>query len=189
MKTHYCPRCKRDKSESEFYRRGPGSGKRAGQLMTPCFECANKLRTKWSHEHGESTPMAQSKFSPVYLGVYIAERILAKFFEKISRMPYGNPGYDFVCGKGFKIDVKSSVNRGGWWEFNIRKNQIADYFLCLAFDNRSALEPQHIWLIPSENVRSKDSIRIKNGVLSLGLWKEYEKPLDKVQYCCESMRE
>lgn len=47
-----------------------------------------------------------------YLGVYIAERkiarkILLDIFGNIDEeIPYGNPGFDFVCDRN-KIDVKS----------------------------------------------------------------------------------
>jgi hypothetical protein len=190
METHNCPRCGNDKPLNAFYRRGPGSGKRAGQIMTPCSECANKLRTVWSHENGESVPMAESRKSPVFLGVYVAERALSKFFDHITRMPYGNPGYDFRCGRGFNIDVKCSTGGGtkGGWYFNIHKNCIADFFLCLAFDNRESLDPQHIWLVPGDILRDKNAFSITNSPKSLEKWVKYERSLDRVNTCCDTMR-
>jgi hypothetical protein len=111
-------------------------------------------------------------------------------------MPYGNPGYDFLCRRGHKIDVKSSCRR--WysvrgnnytgWNFNIRHNHVADYFLCLAFDNRESLNPEHIWLMPSDVVCGKSSLQINDNETSIERWKEYEKPLEKVVMCCNAMK-
>lgn len=134
--------------------------------------------------------MSKNKECPVYLGVYVAEKVLSKFFDNIIIMPYGNPGYDYICDKGYKIDVKSSClhihNREKYWLFCIDRNTIADYFLCLAFDDRESLKPQHIWLIPGNIVNCRLRFGIYNTLSSLSKWLIYEKPLDKViNYCVE----
>jgi hypothetical protein len=136
--------------------------------------------------------MSENKKCSDYLGVYIAERALSKFFDNIKRMPVGNPGYDFVCGKGFKIDVKSSCLHhtsvsASNWGFDISRNTIADYFLCLAFDNRESLNPMHVWLIPGNVINMKRQVRIANSDRGLCSWLEYERPIDKVVACCSQM--
>lgn len=127
-----------------------------------------------------------------FLGIYVAERALSKFFDNITRMPYSNPDYDFICGKGFKIDVKSSClhhhTGNPYWLFNIKKNVVADYFLYLAFDSRESLEPQHVWLIPGDVVNTKQTNGITNTVTAMKKWEKYERPLDRVVMCCSEMR-
>jgi hypothetical protein len=129
---------------------------------------------------------------PSYLGIHVAERALSKFFKNITRMPMNNIGYDYVCGKGFKIDVKCSCIIHGdvdYWHFTINENQIADYFLCLAFDNREDLTPMHVWLIPGHIVNTLKGFSISNRTRSLHKWSKYERPLDKVITCCNEMKQ
>ena len=88
-----------------------------------------------------------------FLGEHVAERILSHVFKDVKRMPNGNRGFDFICNKGFKIDVKAScLNKNNIYTFNIKHNKIADYFLLIAFDNRENLNPEHVWLIKSNEV-------------------------------------
>ena len=100
--------------------------------------------TKYNRLHG-NLPMSKNKACAAYLGIFVAEGVLHNVFVNVERMPYGHKGYDFICSKGMKIDVKSGciTNRGAW-AFTINKNTIADYFLCLAFDNRDDLNPMHM---------------------------------------------
>jgi hypothetical protein len=161
-----------------------------------CMECSRKQLRESSYRRGIHTPMKQSKNSSSYLGVYIAERILQKQFNNVSQMPYGNKGYDYICGKGFKIDVKSSCllfcnnkNKNGVWSFGIKNNTIADYFLCLAFDNRTDLNPQHVWLIPGKDINYlKVSLTIANTTEGLLRLSKYEKSLNNAIKCCNSMK-
>jgi hypothetical protein len=138
--------------------------------------------------------MATAKDTAAWLGVYIAEKVLSGFFDNIIRMPTGNPGYDFICGRGFKIDVKSACllhrrgNRHSWC-FVIRRNIIPDYFLCLGFDDRDNLEPQHVWLIPGKDVNHMSAVNITNSSRCLPKWSKYERPLDRVISCCNKIRE
>ena len=55
-----------------------------------------------------STNYKKLKSCPAYLGIHIAEQVLSKVFKNIKMMPMHNPGYDFICNHGKKIDVKSS---------------------------------------------------------------------------------
>ena len=73
--------------------------------------------------------------------------------------------------------------------FNIHQNQIADYFLCLAFDNRQQLNPMHIWLIPSRKINNLKTLTISES--RLDKWSQYEliDKLDKVIGCCNIMKE
>lgn len=126
----------------------------------------------------------------IYLGVHVAERVLSEVFDNVYRMPYDNSGFDFICGRGHKIDVKSACSRKNrkQWSFTIRHNTIADYFLCLTFDNREDLNPLHIWLIPGYVINHKSSANISEGTLDR--WSKYEMTdkLDKIKTCCNIMR-
>ena len=52
--------------------------------------------------------MSEDRQGSLYLGCYIAEKLLSKVFNNVERMPVNNRGYDFKCGNGFLFDVKSS---------------------------------------------------------------------------------
>ncbi len=140
----------------------------------------------WKHRTGRARPMSEAKDCTLYLGVCIAETALSKFFDNIVRMPHENPGFDFLCGRGYKIDCKSScINirkppRAPCWQFSIKRNKIADYFLCLALDNRENLIPQHVWLIPGHVVNDHKGLSIVNHPTSLEKWSLYEHPTDRV---------
>ena len=133
---------------------------------------------------------ATNRTCTLYLGVIVAERVLAEVFKNVERMPPRNPGYDFICGQGYKIDVKSACMRisRGSWEFCIRRNTIADYFLFLAFDNRDDLNPVHLWLIPGAEVNHLATATISKGTINK--WRQYEmtSKLDQVISRCNVMR-
>ncbi len=133
-------------------------------------------------------PMSENRSCPLYLGVHVAERVLAKVFNDVAVMPHGNPGYDFICGKGYKIDVKSSCYRKtNNWTFCINRNSAADYFLCVAFDNRDNLNPLHIWLIPGHAINTQLCATIRPKTLDK--WSIYElDKLDDITTCCNVIR-
>ena len=124
---------------------------------------------------------------PQFLGVHVAERVLSKIFNNVERMPLHNPGYDFVCNRGKKIDVKSATMHKNYWSFHIYRNKIADYFLCIAFDNRADLNPIHIWLLPSDVI--SDKVCVKISLSTISKWTEYEQfnKLYEVVACCNTI--
>jgi uncharacterized CHY-type Zn-finger protein len=158
-----------------------------------CKSCNATYVRERSHRLGIKVPLSEAKDSASYLGVWVAERALSQFFDHMERMPYGTPGYDFICGRGFKIDVKSSclhhrANRTENWNFMIRHNAVADYFLCIAFNDRVDLEPMHVWLIPGEKLNGLSGINIRNHPDCLALYESFEQPLNKVISCCNKMK-
>jgi hypothetical protein len=87
--------------------------------------------------------------------------------------------------------VKSSCRRHGKcaacnWQFIIKKNPIAEYFLCLAFDNRDDLNPEHVWLIPASDVNDRVSISISETTLAK--WDQYKLDVGKVSVCCAAIK-
>jgi len=132
-------------------------------------------------------PFYENKKCAVYYGVYINERLLKHYFDDVEVMPYGHPGYDFVCNNDKKIDGKSAMTGDkGHWSFNIRHNTTADYFFCVAYDNRTDLNILHIWILPGNKFNHLGSASISKSTLSR--WAEYEQPLDKAIACCNTMK-
>jgi hypothetical protein len=193
LETKTCAKCGLEKSQSDYSlttARVDGSR----PFHSRCKPCRAKDEADRAHKAGIRRPMSEAKDSPMYLGIYVAERALSKFFNNITRMPHNNPGYDFLCGKGFKIDVKSAClhqfgNREPSWAFSINNNTIADYFLCIGFKSRSDLEPLRVWLIPGAVINDHGGFCITNIPRILKKWEQYEHPLEKVIACCAQLRE
>ena len=146
-----------------------------------------EIRTEISQS--SSHGFENNRLCSSFLGVHIAERILSYIYPNVKRMPYAHRGYDFICGKGYKVDVKSACYQKrniNTWSFAINKNIISDYFLCLAFDNRHDLEPKHIWLIPGYILNNNMTVSISNSTLKK--WKQYEQPLNEIISCCNNIK-
>lgn len=148
------------------------------------------------------TSMKLNKKCSMFLGCHIAERILSYVFKDVERMPIHTKGYDFICNKGMKIDVKScclffSTPIYSDYRFKIKHNKIADYFLLIGFDNRDDLNPQHIWLIRGNEIiiryRKLNDIEnfvIVNTLHDLTKYSKYELT-DKVKEiidCCSQLK-
>lgn len=155
-------------------------------------DARTKQNREYRHRTGKFRPFDKSPECNQYLGIHIAERVLSGYFDNVVRMPITNPGYDFICKKGYKIDIKSACSyrvkptHQRSWTFGIKKNTIADYFLCLAFDSRESLNPLHIWLFPGGAVNTRRIVRIYEGVL--GKWAEFERPIGCVIDRCNELK-
>jgi hypothetical protein len=171
-----------------------------------CKKCDYKHTLEWQKNNKEKhlerarnynymcggKPMSENKECSSFLGCYVAERVLSKVFKDVEVMPNNNPGYDFVCNKGKKIDVKSSCVRNmgkksPMWHFSIRKNLMPDYFLCLAFDNREDLNPLYAWLLPSYKINFKTLVGISESTINK--WDKYKLDIGKVELYCKNMKE
>ena len=135
--------------------------------------------------------MSENRSCASFLGVYVAERVLHRVFKNVKTMPYGNPGFDFICSKGKKVDVKAAcvqhhAKHADMWQFHVRHNMVPDYFLCMAFDNRVDLTPLHLWLLPAGKFNHLSGISI--AVTTIHKWDRYAIPVDKVVACCNSLR-
>ena len=147
-----------------------------------CSKCRQR-------EHRIRKPTAKrpmNKKSGNYLGCTIAEKVLSNVFKDIKVMKPCNPGFDFICSKEKKVDVKSSCIGKNGWIFGIRRNTTADFFLCIAFDNRKSLIPLHLWLIPSSEVRDKVTVGIRPTTIHK--WDEFRLDISKTLQCCDEMR-
>jgi len=165
--------------------------------VTTQIRCVVNLHTEhvgfstlFQKSPGNTGASESNKECSQYLGIIVGERMLLRVFKNVEVMPFGNQGYDFICNSGYKIDVKSATkmkNHNGWM-FNINRNQIADYFLCLAFDDRENLNPKHIWLIPGEKVNHLIGLAI--SISTMDKWSQYEltNKLNDVIECCNILK-
>ena len=160
--------------------------------MYRCRECNAKHVREYSHRTGRAKPMSKNPTCSSFLGIHVAERVLSHIFKNVKRMPNNNQGYDFICNKGKKIDVKSACRRQrekhrDLWAFHTRHNTIADYFLCLAFNNREELNPEYIWLIPGWLINGRSIASI--SVTTIPKWDDYALDTSKVTTCCNVLKE
>jgi len=142
-----------------------------------------------------------------YLGKYIGEDIFKIFlltiFEYVKQQYSSNRGFDFICknprqgfidkysqfkleiGKEYRFDSKSVLIKGcnnsdKWfgWQFNIRYNNIADYFILCGYKDN--FNPIHIWVFNKNDIIygrkfwMRENITIANNPYKLGIFKSYE---------------
>ncbi len=153
-----------------------------------------KERNRFWHYDNGSIPMSENIDSGQYLGIEMAERRVARMLlpivlEKIEKeMPYGNPGFDFICHNNQKIDIKSTTLNGlNKLSFHIRWNNIPEYFMLVGFNNREELNIIGIWMIKKgERLRynrsssSKLELYKREG-LSIKFDEKYLKPFRKYE--------
>lgn len=184
-----CRVCGDDLTDENWY----PSFKRLDRMI--CNLCVNDQRSKRDGKHvipihkrkHASTRMDKNKRCTLFLGVHVAERVLSNVFKHVERMPIHNPGYDFICNRGKKIDVKSScINKDQRWKFKINQNKVPDFFLVIAFDNRKKLNPMYMWLIPGDDVCRQCTVSVAPSTISK--WDRYRLDIKKVITCCKEMR-
>ena len=136
--------------------------------------------------------MHENKFCASYLGVVIGERLCRYLFKDVEMMPYGFPDYDMICNKGKKINVKAAcitLNHGKnpCWKFQINHNKVPDHFILVAFDNRTDLNPLHMWMIPGKEINDhKTSISISPSTIDK--WDKWKRDINDAQLCCAEIR-
>lgn len=178
-----CTQCKQTLPTNHFYKDLTNKDKL-------CRQCNTCVSNNYKKRYIPRTKYKQNKKCPVFLGCHVAEQVLSNVFKNVETMPMCNPGYDFICNHGKKIDVKSSCkrknHRGYRWGFGINHNKIADFFLCLAFDNRESLTPLHLWLIPGHIINDKRGVSISKSTVMK--WAKYELDINQTLACCTEMK-
>jgi hypothetical protein len=186
-----CNACGIIKPATDFY-----IDKRYGTLRSEC-KCCWSIRMKNVREGVKPTSGKLNKQCSIYFGIHVAEKLLSNVFKNVTRMPNNNHGFDFICGRGLKIEVKSACLRntctpkgkfptGKQWLFKIKRNDIADYFALLAFDNRMQLNPVYFWLIPRDFLKDRETFTVSPSTTSK--IKQFEKSLDMITVCCNNMK-
>ncbi len=125
------------------------------------YKNSSEYKKEWQWNKGVRSPMSENDDCPQYLGIHMAERNIAKkilsaIYKDVEDMPYRHQGFDFICDKKFKIDIKSARLIDGQWQFQIRYNNIADYFMLIGFNNEkngeSELKCINIWWFKNDNI-------------------------------------
>lgn len=150
------------------------------------FTCYREYGKIWSYYPGMPSPIKENRMDTRFLGVYIAENGINKIYEGSERMEMNNKGYDIICPKGYKIDVKAAIlNRYNIFNFAINKNKIADYFVLVGFNNIIELKPLRIWVVECNDniyghpIKELSRLIILNEPLHIYRYQKYEK-LDKL---------
>ena len=205
-KTKICSKCGVGKPLDEFHKQKGGKDGKRGD----CKDCFNETSRKYHREHREEInkkgreyyrkvdshrrghlSMYENKFCAQYLGVVIGERLCRHLFKDVEVMPYGNTGYDIICNKGKLIDVKTSstlLQKGKYshWGFHIKHNAVADFFILVAFDNRTNLNPLYLWMIPGKEVNNQSGIQISPSTIHK--WDKWKRDINDAQLCCTEMK-
>ena len=217
IETKTCYKCGETKPLDEFHK---NKSKKDGR-GTECKNCKKELATKYHQEHREEEKeyfgeyyqkhkerikkrvkerekqkrgchtMYKNKSCAQYLGVVIAERLCKHLFKDVEMMPHGFPGYDIVCNRGKKINVKAACitltpSKNPRWQFKINCNTTADFFICVAFDNRTDLNPLHLWMIPGSEINKKGNTSISPPTIHK--WDEWKMEINDAQICCTEMK-
>lgn len=209
IKSKICTGCDKLKPLTEFYESKVGKYNRHSK----CKKCAREISIKYYQEHQEERkkysknyqqehkdkirqkrgckPMSENKLCPQYLGIVIAECLIRHLFNDVEVMPNNHSGYDIICNKGKKIDVKSACittqnSKYPRWKFHIDYNTTADYFILVAFDNLTDLNPLHLWMIPGHILSKNSGKSIRPSTIHK--WSEWEHDIEAAQMCCSEMK-
>lgn len=186
-----CGICNLEKPVSAFPRRK--TGKYKGALLHCCTECNRERVKKWNachpgatakrnHANGRCLPYYESPKCHDWIGIYIAENIAFGHLKGYERAPFGNHGYDFFNDAGKTVDCKASHLRqtsktGRGWQFAISRNDIADAFFCIAFDEFPSREILYMWFIPGVEIHHMARLSIGMGKRSRTKWEKYRVPV------------
>lgn len=197
-----CPVCGQVLPASNFWK---DKRNKVDGLQYKCKECQRKhfkenrshinaYKCEWTHRTGRNKSIAESKDSGVWLGTHITEEAIAELLGDAKKMPLKHEGWDLESKNYGKIDVKAACiflykGKNISWLFHINRNQLPDYFACVAFDSRESLTPLHMWLIPAKEINHLVSLTIYESGTSLKRWKGYEKPIEGLKEICKNHRE
>lgn len=135
----------------------------------------NEWQREWRYKTGRQTPAEDSPECSLYFGIYIAENYIIRTFDNPIKMPPGNPGFDWICNKGLKIESKARCLRldRNQFTFTIDWNNIADWFIFSGWNNRESLKPLFILafhkndIVRGKQFWKRDSLTITNTSVGL----------------------
>ncbi|MCK4668289.1 hypothetical protein KAU33_16170 [Candidatus Dependentiae bacterium] len=210
ISTKRCYKCHETKSLDEFHnRKTTKDGK--DWLCKECSKKDSKIQyqkdieksreqsRKYSREHKDEIrkqrghkSMYENKNCAQYLGIVIGERLCRHLFKNVQVMPTHNTGFDIICNKGEKIEIKTSCmclehGKYPYWGFNIGRNKIADFFILVAFDNIEDLNPIHLWMIPGSEINNNSGKSIRPSTVHK--WNQWERSIEEIQLCCNELKE
>jgi hypothetical protein len=143
------------------------------------FKDRAEERRERRHESGEGLAI-DDKDSPTFFGKF-TENLMIQTFENVITVRHNNPGFDWICKNGDKIENKSACLKDGnsRWTFNVKYNKIADWFIFSAWDNRDSLTPLYVWILhKNDMVRGRkvcefEGLSILNNPSGLKDFEEY----------------
>ena len=173
------------------------------------FENNAERDREWAHDTGRNLPKEINEDCPAHFGDF-TESLMILTFEDAVKMPCDNPGFDWTCKKGYKIDNKSrclyyNISED-WlgWTFPIRFNKTAEWFILSAWDDRNSLNPLHVWAFHKNDMViyrigghyilkkfcDRYGISISNTQEGLKKFEKYEitNRLDKLKEFCNEKR-
>ena len=136
-----------------------------------------------------------SQVKHLRLGLYI-EQAIARMFGSVAEVT-NNPGVDFICPNGYKMQVKtSSLSKSKYpsWYFNINENKIVDYFILVAVNHIDDIDKEnfkhvHIWIMKGNVLNYKTGVSISPSRVykwnEYSIMKEYE---NKFINCCNVIK-
>lgn len=117
---------------------------------------------KWNHDHGKHKDHRDNWACSQYLGIDIAENKIANKIIPIllgeidKHMPATRHKFDFLLKSGIKVDIKARLlsyrEKRIYWDFPIKYNSVADYFILIGLDNLENLNIIHIWLFKRDDL-------------------------------------
>jgi len=164
-------------------------------------DSADVLR-EWRHDTGRQSSMSENKDCSSYLGVEIAEKKIARIIlprilgEIKKEMPYKGCRFDYLIEGDIKVDSKAGclIDGNRRWSFFINHNDVAGFFLIIAFDSRDNLYCEHIWLFERNEMINgakfymRGQFKITNDREYLSEYKKFEvtdKLSEKERHCKE----
>lgn len=144
--------------------------------------------------------MSENKNCTSYFGIEIAEKYVYTLFEDAIRMPNNNPGFDWICKKGEKVQHAARClckSKDSWvWVFGIKYNNVTDYFILTGWDNRYSLNPLHVWIFHKDDIVRgrkfwrRDSFSIINRPEYLAEFQKHEitDKLEKLKELCKILK-
>ena len=131
--------------------------------------------------------MTKNKKCPQFLGISIGGHLCKHHFKDVEVMPRNRRGYDIVCNKGKKIDVKISCatftenRKNQSFHFRIEKNKIADYFILIALDNGKDINILNLWIVPGHEVNNKSNIT--TSLKTMHKWNKWKRDIKEIKIC------
>lgn len=156
---------------------------------------------EWKHDTGRALPKEFNKDCSKWFGEFITQDRVMKTFEHAIPAPPNNPNFDWTCKDGKKVEHKGSCllyepKKTPRLKFYLDYNNIADYFVLSAWDNREYLNPIYIWIFDRDDiVRGKpfwrrESLSITDSYEGLKEFRKYEAAdkLKKLKEFCDKNR-
>jgi len=183
--------CKTDKEYRDICAQNAG--------FKDCVDRYRDHQREYRWNKGICEPSEFNKGCPSHFGEF-TENLMIQTFEDAIKMPYGNPGYDWICKRGDKIDNKGRcldyVEGYPGWSYPIRYNNIADWFILSAWDDRDSLNPLHVWIFHKNDIVGerkfwrRDTLWVSNTQKGIKEFEKYEATyrLDKLKELCNRNR-